>query len=82
MIKPTQENNVVTYRRDEMPKLMTSEEWLEHLQLGAYVVEPEGWDMDNFEQSWFKEPISKQTFEMRFFQSKVHFPDFTKDIWE
>ena len=70
---------MIKYRESE--ELRTSEEWVEQLQPGAYVVEPEGWDMDNYTRSWFEEPIPKDEFEMRFYQSKVKFPEFTKEIW-
>lgn len=65
----------------ETIEVRTSEEWMDFLKPGARVLDPDGWDRQNFNYSWNEEPITSEEFENRFYQSTVEFPDFTKDIW-
>lgn len=62
--------------------LKSSKEWMALTKPGTLVIDPDGWDRKVFEYSWEKEPITKEEFEMRFYQSTVQFPmDTSKEIW-
>ena len=50
-------------------EVKTSEEWQK--QFGCLVYDPDGWDRNNFDYSWFEEKISKQEFLMRFSYSTI-----------
>ena len=47
--------------------LRTSEEWA--VQLGADVLDPDGWDRKNFIFSWHEEPITREEFDRRYLRS-------------
>lgn len=63
-----------------MIELRTSEEWSEHF--GIKVLDPDGWDRKNLAKSW-AEPITKETFLERVFESTVQIPYADGDvIWD
>lgn len=47
----------------------TSEDWA--AQLGAEVLDPDGWDRRNFIYSWHEELITREEFDRRFMRSTV-----------
>lgn len=47
----------------------TSEEWNEKFRVK--IIDPIGWDEENFEFSWFDEYMSKEKFLKRVFYSEV-----------
>lgn len=50
-----------------MATLRTSEEWA--VQLGADVLDPDGWDRKNFIFSWHEELITREEFDKRYLAS-------------
>lgn len=49
------------------PIKRTSEDWA--AQLGAEVLDPDGWDRRNFIYSWHEELITREEFDRRFMAS-------------
>jgi hypothetical protein len=53
----------------------TSAKWLNSDEFKEYVIsDPDGWDRENWEYSFYKEKITKQEFEWRLYKSTVKFP--------
>lgn len=55
-------------------KIKTSEEW--DVLCNAHVIDPDGWNRDNFYFSWYKEKITKEEFLQRLNNSTVQFKRF------
>lgn len=51
----------------------TSEEWQEQFKHLIYVMDPDGWDRKNFDNSWYKEKITKDEFFSRVCSSTCRF---------
>lgn len=47
-----------------METLKTSEQW-QKIDLSVTVLDPDGWDRQNFQFSWFEELITKEEFDNR-----------------
>lgn len=60
-------NVIEEYERNTIPK--TSYEWAKDYPYE--ILDPDGWDRENFQFSWFEEKITKWQFEQRVFKSTV-----------
>lgn len=60
-------------------ELKSSEAWAE--ELGAEVMDPDGWDRSNFQFSWYEEKISHEEFDRRFSGSTVMGGSYTPARW-
>lgn len=59
----------------EKKKKMTSSRWLATDEFKGYIIsDPDGWDRENWEYSFYKEKITKADFEQRLAASTVRFP--------
>lgn len=57
-----------------MPITKTPDEWLAMPKnIGIVVLDPDGWDIRNFEEDWEK-PISEKEFEGKLCASTCYFP--------
>lgn len=56
--------------------LKTSDEWQKDIEAWCVILDPDGWDRKNYQQSWHEEAISKQEFLKRLGPSTCHFKDF------
>jgi len=63
-------------------ELKTSSEWEEECKV--IVLDPDGWDRENYHFSWFEEKITKEEFERRLMFSTCRFAAFKdmKSIWK
>ena len=63
--------------KPKVEMLRTSQEWLELYQKdnpGFEIMDPDGWDRENFEQSW-GEHIPEVIFKRRMMASTCRFPE-------
>lgn len=51
--------------------LFTSEEWQKILDNDFIVYDPDGWDRNNFQYSWFQEKISLEEYKQRVLKSTI-----------
>jgi len=51
--------------------LFTSEEWQKILDNDFIVYDPDGWDRNNFQYSWFEEKISLEEYRQRVLKSTI-----------
>jgi len=52
----------------------TSEEWFKsNLLKGSLIIDPDGWDRQNWQFSWFEELITEKEFNYRVCDSTVEF---------
>jgi len=51
----------------ETPELKTSAEW--YVDYPIQIIDPDGWDRNNFQYSWFKELITFEEFDRRAMKS-------------
>ena len=56
-----------------MDDLKTSEEWQTLCKI--VVLDPDGWDRENYAYSWHKEKINREEFENRLWPSTCLFPE-------
>lgn len=56
---------------DWSPKKKTSSEWLNQDYQGIQIIDPDGWNRENWEHSFYKEKITKEEFEKRLIQSTI-----------
>jgi len=54
-----------------MDEKKTSEQWFSELSApkGLCIINPDGWDREHFDQSWFFEKITKEEYMDRIFRS-------------
>ena len=57
------------------PVLKTSAEWQKKFRDKIVVIDPDGWDRQNFEKSWNKDKISEFEFKERCMNSTCKFYD-------
>lgn len=63
-----------------MKDLRTSEEWQKLCKIE--VIDPDGWDRQNYQFSWYEEKISREEFETRTMPSTCQFNvDDLSNIW-
>ena len=63
-----------------MTEKKNSEEWQKLCKIE--VIDPDGWDRQNYQFSWYEEKITKQEFEKRLGPSTCQFNvDDLNDIW-
>jgi hypothetical protein len=65
-------SDVVPPQVDELPT-KTSEDWHDELHLNVEIIDPDGWDRENFYQSWYKEEITKVEFYRRMYHSTLKY---------
>jgi hypothetical protein len=46
-------------------EIKTSEEWSKELLKGSVILDPDGWDRQNYQFSWFEEKITAKEFLLR-----------------
>jgi len=51
--------------------LFTSEEWQKILDTDFIVYDPDGWDRNNFQYSWFEEKISLEEYKQKVLKSTI-----------
>jgi hypothetical protein len=57
---------------NKVEDLRTSEEWSKlPSEQRITIVDPDGWDRNNFHYSWYEEKISHKTYEFRKMQSTL-----------
>ena len=61
----------------EKRMLKTSEEWQK--ECTVIILDPDGWDRQNYQHSWYEEKITQSEFEKRMVSSTVKF---TKPIFD
>lgn len=56
-------------------KKKTSEQWSNQLgyRLNEHIIDPDGWDRQNFDYSWYKEKITEAEFMSRLMRSTCYF---------
>lgn len=62
-------------------ELKTSEEWQEQFKHLIRVMDPDGWDRKNFDNSWYKEKITKDEFFGRVCSSTCAFKVSTMELY-
>ncbi len=65
-------NDIVPPTVDELPT-KTSEEWNDELTLDVEIMDPDGWDRENFHHSWYEEEITKVEFYRRLKHSTLKY---------
>lgn len=55
--------------------LRTSKEWAAYFENEIQIIDPDGWDRDNFDFSFNQEKITFEEFEYRACRSTCLFPD-------
>ncbi|MEK6959007.1 MAG: hypothetical protein AABW59_03115 [archaeon] len=59
----------------EKKELKTSEQWQEKVKDKLIVLDPDGWDRQNFDKSWKEEKITLKEFKKRCIRSTCRFFD-------
>ena len=65
-------------RKKQDTLLKTSAEWQKKFKDKIQILDPDGWDRQNFEYSWHEEKISLEEFKKRCMTSTIRF--FDKDF--